>query len=313
MTKITFSYQIKRLLTQYTLFQLVIFCAVTVSLAQAQGQAQGHFNFQADVTGEGDPVIFIPGLLSGGAVWDETVEYFSDHYECHVLTLPGFAGIPAQEDGPYIESWKNEIVRYIQEQKMENVTLAGHSLGGFLSLWIASENISGLNQIIVVDALPYLAAANNPNAEPGFSEESAMQYMNSFSGYEQEQIYSMRMMMARGMTSDSTRWEQLANWAMASDLKTEAYSATEMMGMDLRESISNISVPVLVIGAYQENPQFPQYTLDNMRQTYLAQYQTIPNLRFEVAEGANHFIMFDKPDLMHSMMYDFLLEEHVTE
>ncbi|MFU8862021.1 MAG: alpha/beta fold hydrolase [Cyclonatronaceae bacterium] len=281
--------------------------------AQTQAQTQAHFGFQAEVTGQGDPIIFIPGLISGGDVWDETIAYFSDQYECHVLTLPGYAGIPAQEEAPYLESWKKDIVRYIQDRKMESVTLAGHSLGGFLSLWIASGNIPELNQIIVLDALPFLAAAFNPDDEPGLSDEDALQYMNSFSGYEQEQIQSMRMMVARGMTNDSTRWEQLTKWAMASDLKTEAYSATEMMGMDLRESISNISVPVLVIGAYQENPQFPEYTLDNMRQTYMAQYQTVPNLRFEVAEGAKHFIMFDKPDQMHRMMYDFLQEAHVTE
>ena len=37
-------------------------------------------------------MILIPGLTCGGDVWKSTVEHFKDRYECHVLTLAGFAG-----------------------------------------------------------------------------------------------------------------------------------------------------------------------------------------------------------------------------
>src|SRR5271165_2213258 len=51
--------------------------------------------FSVKVTGAGRPMILIPGLSCGGDVWDGTVAHFKDRYECHVLTLAGFAGQPA--------------------------------------------------------------------------------------------------------------------------------------------------------------------------------------------------------------------------
>lgn len=283
---------------------LVSILAVITAIEKVYGQSE--FDFDVEITGEGNPVLFIPGLISSGEVWAETVSALSDRYECHVLTMPGFAGVPAQDNGPYLETWKSEIIRYVKENELNKVTLVGHSLGGFLSLWITAENLQELNQIIVVDALPFLAGTMNPNAETGFDENSAKQYMNSLSRMAQDQLQSTRMMMARGMTNDSTRWKVITEWSMNSDLKTEAYSATEMMGIDLREDIANITVPVLAIGAFDENPQFPGFTRERMEQTYLSQYHNIKNLQFEVADGAKHFIMFDKPEWMIEKMTDFM-------
>src|ERR1700677_1286306 len=70
--------------------------------------------FKAVVTGSGPPMILIPGLASGGNVWDGTVAHFKDRYQCHVLTLAGFAGQPAM-DGPFLEKVRDGIVKYIQE------------------------------------------------------------------------------------------------------------------------------------------------------------------------------------------------------
>lgn len=278
-----------------------------------KGYGQSDFDFTVEITGKGEPVLLIPGLISSGEVWTETVSALSDRYECHVLTMPGFAGVPAHEEGPYLETWKSEIIRYIKENDLHQVTLVGHSLGGFLSLWIAAENLPELKQIIVVDALPFLAGTMNPNAETGFNENSAQQYMNSLSGMDRDGLHATRMMMARGMTNDSTRWEILTEWTMNSDLKTEAYSATEMMGIDLREVIAKITVPVLAIGAFDENPQLPGFTRERMEQTYLSQYQNIKNLQFEVADGAKHFIMYDKPEWMIEKMIDFMVGNNITQ
>lgn len=51
-------------------------------------------SFAVKVTGHGRPVILIPGLSSSGAVWDGTVAHLKSRFECHVLTLAGFAGEP---------------------------------------------------------------------------------------------------------------------------------------------------------------------------------------------------------------------------
>ena len=50
--------------------------------------------FQVKVSGHGQPMILIPGLSSSGETWDTTVDHYKDRFECHVLTVAGFAGVP---------------------------------------------------------------------------------------------------------------------------------------------------------------------------------------------------------------------------
>jgi hypothetical protein len=49
----------------------------------------------------GRPLILIPGLASGGWVWQETVRAFSPDHAMYVLTLPGFDGRPAAGATPF--------------------------------------------------------------------------------------------------------------------------------------------------------------------------------------------------------------------
>ena len=54
-----------------------------------------HPSFTVRVVGKGRPVLLIPGLTCPGAVWDETVAYYQGRYQCHVVSLAGFGGVPA--------------------------------------------------------------------------------------------------------------------------------------------------------------------------------------------------------------------------
>src|SRR5271155_4967952 len=89
----------------------VFLAALACCLHQQNLFAADPVPFKAVVTGSGSPLILIPGLASGGNVWDGTVEHFKGRYQCHVLTLAGFAGQPAL-DGPFLEKVRDGIVQY---------------------------------------------------------------------------------------------------------------------------------------------------------------------------------------------------------
>lgn len=166
--------------------------------------------FSVNVVGKGEPMLFIPGLTCSASVWDETIVRYSKNYQCHVFTLAGYAGQAPVADTPYLETYKNAIVKYINDKKLENVILVGHSIGGFLSLRIATALQQHLNRIIIVDALPFYAGLMNPNAKVGFDEEMAKQSLAAFNKMDYEQLKINQLNTAKFLCADSTKWDMIA-------------------------------------------------------------------------------------------------------
>lgn len=285
-----------------TIYILIIFIIFFSQSIFAQ------YSFKFEKQGTGKPLIFIPGLISGGDVWKETVNILSENYECYTLTLAGFAGEPPLNKGPYLETYKSDLLKFISDRKLKEVTLIGHSLGGFLSLLIGLENDAVIEKIIVVDALPFLAALSNPTATEGFNEESAMQYENNLKNLTEEQLYLMRLFTAQSFTNDSTKWLEMVGWFLASDFRTEAYSSHEMMGRDLRKSIAKINVPLRIVVPFHTNPYFPDYNIELAEQTCRMQYVAAQDVKFKVVDNAKHFVMFDQPEILIEALKEFINE-----
>src|ERR1017187_10229929 len=118
-------------------------------------------SFHVEITGHGRPMILIPGFASSGKTWDTTVAHYKDRYECHVLTLAGFAGEPRIE-APFLETVRNDLAAYIREKKMDKPVIVGHSLGGVMALWLDEKQPDLVGPLVIVDSLPFLAGIMNP-------------------------------------------------------------------------------------------------------------------------------------------------------
>jgi len=76
-------------------------------------------------------IIFIPGFACSGEVWNETKSAFENDYTCHVLTMAGFSGVPAQVK-PSFETLEKGIAVYIKDNKITRPIVIGHSMGEVL-------------------------------------------------------------------------------------------------------------------------------------------------------------------------------------
>src|SRR5690242_5501465 len=93
----------------FTLFFVAVFSAFAWS-----DQTPPH-SFRVAVSGRGRPMILIPGLASSGDTWTTTVARLRERYECHVLTLAGFAGVPPIPE-PLFATVRSELAAYIRER-----------------------------------------------------------------------------------------------------------------------------------------------------------------------------------------------------
>jgi pimeloyl-ACP methyl ester carboxylesterase len=260
-------------------------------------------SFTVHVEGHGKPMLLIPGLTCGGDVWKTSVEHFKDRYECHVLTLAGFAGQPAI-GAPMLETVRKNSVTYIREKKLAAPIVVGHSLGAFLAYWIAATEPDLVGPVVAVDGGTFLPALMDPNATLETAKAGASAMRELLAGQTPEQFASGNKMFLATMITDPKNLELIAPTCAKSDPKAVGLAMYELMTTDLRGEVARIKAPVLLIGsgAFIAAPDLKK----TVEARYEAQVARIPNHKVLLAEKAKHFIMLDDPKFLFSAIDDFL-------
>ncbi len=252
-------------------------------------------------------MILIPGLACSGDVWAGTVEHFSSRYQLHILTLAGFAGQPAIPP-PFLATVRDDLIAYIEAQHLDHPVLVGHSLGGFLSFWVAATAPTRVGPVIAVDGVPYLSALYRADATVARSRQFAEQLRKQLAGTSRDAYARESRESVAQMIIDPKNVDQVARMGAASDPAAVGEAMYEMMTIDLRGSVAKIETPVLLLASDPSVAGGP--SPDQTRVRYEAQVADVPHHTVVVAEGSRHFIMLDAPDFLFQQM-DALLAKVV--
>lgn len=260
---------------------------------------------KVQVTGTGRPMILIPGLACGGNVWDGAVAHFKDTFQCHVVTLPGFAGQPAPGE-PFLQQVGDLLSAYIRDQKLDHPIIVGHSLGGFLGFWMAIEHPDQVGPIVAVDGVPYYPALLNPGTTPKEQRASAAQFRNGLKGQPATQFALNNVFVLATMISDGKNLQMVAEQSNKSDPTTVGQAYYELMMTDLREKTATIRSPILLLAATDLNVSAEER--QKQEASYTAQIANIPSHRIVFAPKSRHFIQLDAPDFFFQQVDSFLKE-----
>ncbi len=278
-------------------YAILIIALLFIALcADVFGQNKSPYPFKVQKTGQGkQSIIFIPGFASSGDVWNETKTKFEPEYTCYTLTMAGFAGVKPQENATFI-NWENRIADFIKDNKIEKPILIGHSMGGGLALAIAADYPDLINKIVVIDALPCLAALMNPSFKSKDNNDcsaivSQMRDMNN------DQFYQMQRMSMQRLMADTTMRETAVGWSMKSDRKTFAEMYCDFSNTDLRGKIKAIQCPALVL--------LESY-FATLKPNIEEQYNNLKTVHFQYADKGLHFIMFDAKDWYFMQLLNFI-------
>lgn len=246
-----------------------------------------QISFNVIIKGQGKPVLLFPGFGCTGQVWDETVAQVSKTHKCYIFTFAGFGDVKPIEI-PWFATIKTDLEKYITSNRLTNSTLIGHSIGGTLSLWLASSNPEWFEKIILIDALPASAALMIPNynGEKLLYDNPQSKSMLEMSDAD---FQNMNNQSVQYMCNNKEKQKVIAKMLNQSDRKTYVYGYIDMLNLDLRSEITKIKTPVMILAA--TNP-----TLETVTKTYLEQYKNLTSVTILYAENAAHFVMFDQPE-----------------
>lgn len=252
-----------------------------------------HPSFTVRVVGKGRPVLLIPGLTCPGAVWDETVARYQSRYQCHVISLAGFGGVPAVSGNTpesFLPAVRDQLLAYIKTQKLDRPAIIGHSLGGFMGLMISVAQPEAVGPLVILDSLPFLAAVQNPATTVETARPLADGMRQQMSAGKMPMAQQRQMVI--GMVTDTARQSLVARWGQASDPASVAQAMYELYTTDLRADLGAVQQPALVLGTWAAYQPYGA-TLASTRAIFAAQYAKLPQHRIEMSQAGKHFIMYD--------------------
>jgi N-formylmaleamate deformylase len=266
--------------------------------------APGPAPFAVKVVGSGRPMILIPGLSCGANVWDGTVAHFKDRYECHVITLAGFAGQPSIAE-PSLEKVRDGLIQYITDKRMDRPVIVGHSLGGTLAFGLGAKAPEKVGSIIAVDGVPCVAVLLDPTATPMNVKPVAEQERDRMKAQTAQQFAMENRQFLAAMITAPKELERVAASSAKSDPKTVAQAFYELLMLDLRKEIKAIRTPVLLIGS---TALLAPDAKKKAEDSYRAQVATVPRHKVVFAPRARHFIQLDEPKFFFGEVESFLKE-----
>ncbi|WP_395009998.1 alpha/beta fold hydrolase [Undibacterium sp.] len=280
----------------------------TATIAKAEQFQVGSMYVEkyANANAKGAPIILIPGLSSGGYVWDDTVKHLQKDHELYVITLAGFNGKPAIV-GPKLAKAKDSLLELIQTQKIHKPVLVGHSMGSALSIWFAQTHSNLISGVFGVDGLPVFPRSENMSLEQRSTVASNLQVQMGSAdqkSYAAQQIQYMRTM---GVV-DIQIAEKVATLSAQSDPVATAEYMADLFRLDLRKDLPAISVPLALVSPYYA----PDFAAINVSaEAKHAYYESLmkgtPKLRMVPIAGSRHFPMYDQPQVFQEKLAEFLM------
>ena len=86
----------------------------------------------AEDTGNGTPLVLVHGFLGSSDMWGPQIKFFKDNFRVIAPALPGFGKSSTINSCNSIEYMAKAILNLLENKKIKNFNLLGHSMGGMI-------------------------------------------------------------------------------------------------------------------------------------------------------------------------------------
>jgi 3-oxoadipate enol-lactonase len=226
--------------------------------------------------GRGAPVLFVPGLGVGGNIWNPVVEIMKQQLRCITVDTRG-AGYSSVPKGPYqIADLARDIAELSTALSIERPILAGHSMGSFIALTFAVEQLAPLTGLVLVST-----AAVAPT--------SIQHVIHGAAGSRAEIVDHLAAInLGRGSSNEiSNQFKQLF---LSRPLRGSGYLAqlAAINQYDLRDTPLGLTMPCCIIHGTEDN-LIPLSFAERLA-------SKIPHSTFEALSGIGHFPIIESPE-----------------
>jgi pimeloyl-ACP methyl ester carboxylesterase len=216
--------------------------------------------------------VLIHGLSGSARWWAQNIRAFAERFQVFIVDLVGFGDSRCAH--PFVlDEAAGLLINWMDAIGIEQATLVGHSMGGFIAAEFAADFPNRIDSLILVDAaaLPL---------RPGYARQA----------FDLTHIWrSTSLDFLPILLSDALRAGPL----------TLAKAAYQLLTADLRPKLAQITAPTLVV--WGEHDIIVPLELGRRLCAY------IPDVReFVIIKRAGHNPMWDCPAVFNRVVSEFL-------
>lgn len=247
--------------------------------------------------GAGKPVVLIHGFAEDGDVWKNQIEFLKDQFYLIIPDLPG-TGRSALINDMSIEGMSETIKALIdfelkflrQPAEVEGVSLAGHSMGGYITLAIAEKYPDMLSSIALVHS-----SAFADNEEKKANRLKSIEFVKKNGAYEFLKAVITDLFTEEWADANQQIVDrQIEKSKDFTDEAIIAYYHAMINRPDRTHVLKSFPKPILfIIGEHDKAVPFEQ----SLQQCYL------PNLSYiHILRNSAHMGMFEEADKLNKAL-----------
>lgn len=247
-----------------------------------------------------ETILMIHGLGSYSQAWKKNIVDLSSRYRVIAIDLPGYGKSSKEPHSGLMSFYAGVIADFIKEMNLGKVNLAGHSMGGQISMVLAIEHPELVKRLILVDPAGF--EAFHAGQKDWFKDVMTpnLVRLTSVDAIETNLASNFYRMPsdAKFMIEDRIAWRD------ASDF--EAYclavsrSVAGMVDEPVLNKLDRITVPTLIF--FGENDLLiPNRYLNPGFTKKIAEYgaSKIKGSKLILVPHCGHFMMFEKSDVFN--------------
>lgn len=244
--------------------------------------------------GEGECIVLLHGYLESGKVWDAFTGQFKDGFRFIIPDLPGHGSSGSWGKVHSMDELATAVRAILDKEKINKIFLAGHSMGGYVTMAFADLYPEYLSAYSLVHSTPFAdTAEKRDNRDREISlvlcgKKRQIVLVNIPKAFATDNLESM-----------SQEVELLKHMAMRSP---ENGMVALLNGMKERPDrtgvLQNPELPLLLIGGMKDN-YIPVEVFEKL--VKLAPHASVVRL-----ENSGHQGFMEQPDLVKNAFLSFL-------
>jgi pimeloyl-ACP methyl ester carboxylesterase len=248
-------------------------------------------NLYYEVTGAGQPVLFIHGLGSSARDWELQVEEFSKSYQVITFDLRGHGGSD-KPAGPYSMSmFAADTAGLLESLAVGPAHVVGLSLGGGVAFQLVVQSPALLRTLTIVNSAPELILRTFKDRLAAWQRFAIVRLL----GMRRMGEVLIKRLFPKNehaplRTMFVERWAENAPRSYQSAMRA-------MIGWSVTDRLASIKCPTLVIAADQD------YTPVALKEAYT---KLIPGAELIVIPDSHHAVPVERPEAFNTALLDFL-------